>query len=271
MPVASVLVTPAVGSVLIGAGVQLTATPQDGNGNPLSGRVVNWSTSNAAVATVNSSGFVTGVAAGAANVTATSEGQNGTSAVTVSTVPVASVSVSPPTAAPKDASGNPLSGRSVNWATSNAAVATVSVTGLVTGKAAGSATITATSEGQSGTSAVTVTQVPVASVAVTPASASIQVGQTLQLAATPKDASGNPLSGRTVTWASNNVAVSTVTGSGLVTGTSQGSATITATSEGKNGTAAITVTIPPPPGTHVGWYVAPNGVSSGTGAADRPW
>ncbi|HEX9546507.1 MAG TPA: Ig-like domain-containing protein, partial [Acidimicrobiales bacterium] len=182
LPVASVLVTPAVVSVLIGAGVQLTATPQDASGSPLSGRVVNWSTTNVAVATVNSSGVVTGVAAGAATVTATSEGQNGTSAVTVSTVPVASVSVSPAsaslqtgqtvqlTATPKDASGNPLSGRVVNWSTSSAAVATVSSSGLVTGGSAGSATITATSEGQSATSAIGVTSVPVASVSVSPAS-----------------------------------------------------------------------------------------------------
>ncbi len=257
LPVASVLVTPAVVSVLIGAGVQLTATPQDASGSPLSGRVVNWSTTNVAVATVNSSGVVTGVAAGAATVTATSEGQNGTSAVTVSTVPVASVSVSPAsaslqtgqtvqlTATPKDASGNPLSGRVVNWSTSSAAVATVSSSGLVTGGSAGSATITATSEGQSATSAIGVTSVPVASVSVSPASASVSTGQTTQLTATPRDASGNPLSGRPVSWTTSNGAVATVSSSGLVTGAAAGSATITATSEGKTGTSAITVTSVP--------------------------
>ena len=258
LPVAQVLVTPAVVSVLIGAGVQLTATPQDANGNPLSGRVVNWSTSDAAVASVNSGGLVTGVAAGAATVTATSEGQTGTSAVTVSTVPVASVSVSPAsaslqtgqtvqlTATPKDASGNPLSGRAVNWSTSNATVATVSSTGLVTGGgAAGSATITATSEGHSATSAISVTSVPVASVSVTPASASLSTGRTTQLTATPRDASGNPLSGRAVSWTTSNGAVATVSSSGLVTGAAAGSATITATSEGQIGTSAITVTSVP--------------------------
>src|SRR5207247_1511454 len=103
----------------------------------------------------------------------------------------------------KDGNGNPLSGRTVSWASSNTAVATVTASGLVTGKAAGTATITATSEGKSGASAITVTPVPVASVTVTPASASIQTGQTVQLTATPKDANGNPLTGRTVTWASS--------------------------------------------------------------------
>src|SRR2546427_4287254 len=105
--------------------------------------------------------------------------------------------------------------------------------------------ITATSEGQSGTATVTVTALappPVATVAVSPASASVGVGQTVPLTATPQDASGNPLSGRVVTWASSNTAVATVNGSGLVSGVAAGPATITATSEGQSGTAAVTGT-----------------------------
>jgi len=255
-PVAAVTVSPAAPTVQVGQTVQLAATPKDANGNPLSGRVVTWSSNNTAVATVDGNGLVTGVTAGSAIVTATSEGQSGTASVTVSSIPVAAVTVSPSpasvqqgatvqlTATPKDANGNPLSGRVVTWSSNNTAVARVNGSGLVTGVAAGTATITATSEGQSGTSDVTVTPAPVASVAVTPSPASVQVGQTLQLTATPKDANGNPLSGRVITWASNNTAVATVSGSGLVSGVTAGSATITATSEGKSGTSGVTVTTP---------------------------
>jgi len=253
VPVASVAVSPATASVAAGLTVQLTATPKDANGNPLSGRAVAWTSSNAAVATVDASGLVTAVAAGSATITATSEGQSGTAAISVTPAPVASVAVTPPsasvnegttvqlTATPKDANGNPLSGRVVTWASSNTTVATVSASGLVTGKVAGSATITATSEGQSGTSAITVVRVPVAAVTVTPASASVNEGNAVQLTATPKDANGTPLTGRTVTWASDNTTVATVSATGLVTGKVAGSATITATSEGQGGTAAITV------------------------------
>src|SRR5205807_1137551 len=53
--------------------------------------------------------------------------------------------------------------------------------------------------------------------------------------------SGTPLAGRTVTWASDNTAVATVSGSGLVSGVAAGSATIMATSEGQSGTSALTV------------------------------
>src|SRR2546425_2223827 len=128
----------------------------------------------------------------------------------------------------------------------------VSSSGLVTGKVAGTAMITATSEGQSGTSTITVVHVPVASVAVAPSSATAQVGSTVQLTATPKDAGGNPLTGRTVTWASGNTSVATVSPSGLVSGAAVGPATITATSEGQNGSSAITVVAPRPSGVLVG-------------------
>src|SRR5438034_2994680 len=80
-----------------------------------------------------------------------------------------------------------------------------------------------------------------------PPSIEIEVGQSAQLAATPRDRNGHPLSGRPVAWATSDAAVATVDGAGRVTGVTAGSATITATSEGVGGTAAVTVTAPPPP------------------------
>jgi len=127
------------------------------------------------------------------------------------------------------------------------------------------------------TSTVVVVRVPVASVTVSPAVASILVGAIVQLTATPRDASGAPLSGRAVTWTSSAPPVASVSGSGLATGQAAGSATITATSEGKSGAATVTVQTPPPPppppppGTHAGYYVAPTGSASGNGSASQPW
>ena len=85
---------------------------------------------------------------------------------------------------------------------------------------------------------------PIASVIVAPASASVVRGSTQQLTATPRDAAGNALTGRTVTWSSSSTSVATVSGTGLVSGVAAGTATITATSEGVSGTSAITVTAP---------------------------
>jgi hypothetical protein len=106
----------------------------------------------------------------------------------------------------------------------------------------GSATITATSEGKSGTAAVTVTIVPVASVVVSPSTPTVSVGQTVQLTATPEDSSGNPLTGRSVTWSTSAAGVAMVNATGLVTGVGAGTATLTAAAGGHAGTALVTVT-----------------------------
>ncbi len=239
VPVASVTVSPATASLTVGQTVQLTATPKDANGNPLTGRTVTWSSSDNTIATVNGGGLVTGVGAGGpVTITATSERQSGTATVNVTVAPVASVTVAPSsaniaitgtvqlTATPKDANGNPLTGRAISWSSSDNTIATVNGSGLVTGVAAGSVTITATSEGKSGTASITVAGALVASVTVTPAPASVQAGQTQQLTVTLKDANGNILTGRTVTWSSNNTSVATVSSSGLVTAKVAGSATM---------------------------------------------
>jgi len=159
--------------LVVGGTLQLTATLKDLTGSVLTGRTTGWTSSNTAVAVVSASGLVTGVAVGAVTVTATSEGKGGSLALSVAAAPVAAVVVSPATASltvggtqqlsavVKDAAGTVLTGRAVSWASSNAAVATVSAGGLVTGVAAGSVAITATSEGKSASASFTVTAVVV--------------------------------------------------------------------------------------------------------------
>jgi glucose/arabinose dehydrogenase len=77
---------------------------------------------------------------------------------------------------------------------------------------------------------------------------SIQVGQTVQLSATPKDANGTALEGRTVEWTTANGSVASVSPTGLVTGLTAGQAEIRAVSEGVTGSVTITVTALPAPG-----------------------
>jgi len=166
VPVASVSVSPASSSLLVGATAQLSAITRDSSNNVVTGRVITWSSSNAAISRVSTSGLVTAVAAGSATITATSETKTGTAAITVSPpapAPVASVSVSPASstllvgatvqlsATTRDANNNVLTGRVVTWASANPGVASVSSTGLVRGVGAGSTTITATSETKTGT------------------------------------------------------------------------------------------------------------------------
>jgi uncharacterized protein YjdB len=257
VPVATVSVSLALASINAGQTTQATATVLDAEGGVLTGRTVAWSSTSTSVATISSAGVVTAVAPGTATITATSDGKSGSATLTVTPVPVASVTVNPATASvvagatrqltaeTRDASGNILAGRAVVWSSSQPAVATVSITGLVTAVASGTTTITATSEGKAGTSAITVTPVPVASVTVSLAATSINAVETTQATATTLDGSGGVLTGRAVTWTSSNTAVATVSGSGLVTAVSAGTANITATSEGKSGSATLTVTPAP--------------------------
>jgi hypothetical protein len=134
--------------------------------------------------------------------------------------------------------------QAVTWSTSNSSVATVNTSGLVTGVAAGTATITVTTSdgGKTATSTITVTSSPIAvtGVAVAPTSASIIAGNTTQLTAT---VSPSNATNKTVTWSTNNASAATVNSSGLVTGVAAGTATITVTTQDGNKTATCTITV----------------------------
>ena len=166
VPIASISLSQTSGGLAIGQTLQLTATPRDASSNALAGRTITWTSSNNAVATVTATGLVVGVASGQSTITAAAEGRSATALITVSSQPVVSISVTPngatlqpgatlPLAAlTRDGSGNVLSGRTVTWTTGNALIATVSTAGLVTAVGAGAVTITATSEGVSGTAII---------------------------------------------------------------------------------------------------------------------
>jgi hypothetical protein len=145
------------------------------------------------------------------------------------------------TAVLRDASSTVLVGREVTWSSSNAAVATVSSSGLVTATGLGEATITATSEGSSGSAGATVIVLPVARVTVVLVTSHVGIGQSTAAIATALDATGHSLSGRAFTWTSSSAAVATVSSSGLVTATGLGTANITATSDTVPGSAVLTV------------------------------
>ena len=136
----------------------------------------------------------------------------------------------------------------VNWTSSDASKATiVANSGLATGVAAGSATITATSGGISGTDALTVTARPasLSSISVTPASASVAAGLTLQFTATGSYSDGTTKDlTASVTWTSSDMSKATIVASGLATGVAAGSSTITATSGSISGTDTLTIAAP---------------------------
>lgn len=141
----------------------------------------------------------------------------------------------------RDASGTTLSGRVVSWSSSTPGVATVSDGGLVTALTPGSVTITASAEGKSGNISVSISNVPVATVALTPASGSLYVGESAAFVVTLKDVSGNVLTGRQVNWNSSNPNVASVTTNGLLNALAAGTSTISVSSEGRSAVVVLTV------------------------------
>lgn len=130
-----------------------------------------------------------------------------------------------------DASSAQLTGRTVAYSTSDASIATISSSGLITAAAPGSVTIAATADGVQGSLALTVKQVPVFFVAITPANPSVRQGEITTLAAQPQNAIGQPLAGRAVTWSSANTARATITQGGVVTGITPGNVYIRAATD----------------------------------------
>jgi uncharacterized protein YjdB len=257
-PVVSVVLFPATPSIPVGGTQQLTVAVSDRNGIALTGRTVEFSSSNTSVATVNSAGVVVAVSQGQATITgrAIQDQVSGTSNVQVVQVPVSSVTISPAGnqtvfqgstlqlfAVLRDAANREITGRPVSWTTSNQLIATVSGAGLVSGVGLGNVQITAESEGRTGSVSVTVAPTPVANLSLSPNPASVSVGGALQLNLDLRDAGGNVLTtiGRTITWESSNRPVANVQ-DGVVAGVSQGTATITVTVDGKSASTTVNVT-----------------------------
>ena len=134
------------------------------------------------------------------------------------------------------------SNHNVSWSSSDTTIAKVSSTGLVTGVALGTDTITAITEdgGFTAQSIVTVVYIPVTGVNISQNSMSVNVGATGQLTASvePPNAVNQNLS-----WSSSDTSIAAVDSAGIVTGISKGTATITVSSEEGGFTTNCTVTV----------------------------
>jgi plastocyanin len=179
---ASLTLSHTTASVAAGGTLQLSATPVDASGTAVSGLPApSWSSSSPAVATVSTGGMVSGVGAGTATITATlsAGGATRTASATVTVTAAGGAAFTtlalspaagavtvggtlPLTATPRDQNGQAMAGLpAATFTTSSAAIATVSASGVVTGVAPGTATITGslTSGGvtRTATASITVT------------------------------------------------------------------------------------------------------------------
>ena len=257
--VAGILVSPTNAILQVGESIKLgiTIIPYDAKNQK-----VTWTSNNTSVVTVTSDGTITAKKEGNAIITAKSDdgGKTSTSNITVikksgpvdTSVSVTGISLNKTSASinvgttitlTATISPSNATDKTVTWTSSNTNVATVS-NGIVLGKTAGTAVITASSNnGKTATATITVTNtsttVNVTSVSLNTTSASINVGGSVTLTAT---VSPSNATNKNVTWTSSNTNVATVS-NGVVTGVAAGTAVITASSNnGKTATATITVT-----------------------------
>ena len=220
-------VTPSSGSVCVGSAITLTDATTGGI----------WTTGAPTVATV-SSGVVTGVAAGAVQISYTVGSCSATASITVNNAPAAivpsgSLICQGTTETLTDATAGGV------WSTSSPVIATVDALGDVTGTGSGVATISYTVAGCSAIASVTVSAAPTA---ISPVSSGLCLGSSASLI---ESVPGG-------TWSSASVAIATVSGSGLMTGTGVGSTTITYAIGSCITTATVTVNPLADPGTITG-------------------
>ena len=252
----SITFSPATVTIKTGSSLQLNVQvmPKD-----FSTQTLTWSSSGGDV-TVDNKGKVTGVRKGTAVITAkSSNGVKSTCVVNVTDeeIPITNVRLVSSSASIMVGNTYQLNTnitpsnatlRNITWTSSNEKVATVSSNGLVTGKSAGSAVITAKADsGAQATANIAVrakpTPTPTPSVHVESVDIGITqttkyVGDKLQLTAkiTPDAASGHK-----VTWSSNNTSIATVSNNGLVTTKKVGTVVITAKVDGKEASGTIIV------------------------------
>ena len=258
-PVATVRITPLVPQTLrVGGKVQLTATPLNAAGQPLTGRPVNWTSTNPNVASVSSSGEVTALGVGASTIIAEIDQRQGQVGVTVTLIPIGTVTLTPSsvsmfrgeqrqlTLTSTDSTGATITnyqGRNVVFNSTNLPVVSVTAQGVIFAADSGKANVTATvDQVTSNVVAVTVALVPVNNITVNPNPGSVKVGNTLQMQAILRDANGNILIGRPVAWTVSDATRATISPAGVLSAIGTGTITVTATSEGVSGTATITIT-----------------------------
>ena len=266
----TITVTPAAQTVAKGTTIQYMAI-----GTYTGGATVDltdtatWDTSNHAMATVSNAGGSRGFATtllegGPINVTAVYAAVTGTTTLTVTAATLSTIVVTPATPVIargttqqfiatgtfSDSTTQVLTAQ-VNWGSSNSSVVSISngvgSAGLATGVAAGTGiTITASLNGSSGSTTMSVTSATLSSISVTPASGGINPGDTRQYAAvgTYSDATSQDIT-QLVTWASSTPGTATISNAagsrGLATGVATGTTNITATQGIRVGTASLTV------------------------------
>lgn len=254
----AITIAPVNPSLGLGQSVTLVATGRwsDNTTTTLTG--VTWTSETPAVATIDANGLVASVTEGTSLVTAAVGAIVDTTRVTVTPPVLTSITLTPANPALEksqtvqlgaqglysDGSTAPVTSQ-VTWSSSTAAVATVSSTGEVWAMTPGTTTVSASLQGVTGTTTISVNRPALSSLDVSPVTATVGAGATVSFVATATyvDASTEVVTAL-VTWSSSDVNVATISASGVARGVAVGTVTITASWGAFSNTAQLTVSAP---------------------------
>jgi hypothetical protein len=145
------------------------------------------------------------------------------------------------TATPKTTSGGVIA-KTAEWSVNPAGIVTVATDGAVTAVAAGSASVTATVEGKSGSSRIDVSAArTVRTIALDYAIATLARGQSLTLTPTMRDSAGEVVPRASLTWVASDPAVVQVDPNGTLTAVAAGTTRITASVASVSAMSTVTV------------------------------
>ncbi len=288
----SIAVTPAIPTIALGLTQQFTATGTytDASQQNITGTVA-WSSDTPAVATIVSgeatAGLATSVGQGTATITASVGSVSGSTQLTVTAAVLETIAVTPATLGIPlgttqqfTATGTFSDGSTQNltstatWSSDTTRVATISNTagtvGLATSVGQGTAGITASVGGVSGTTELTVTAAALVSIAVSPGTGTIPLGDTQQFTALGTYTDGNQQDvTQTGHWSSTNGGAATISNTqgtnGLATSVAVGSTTVGISLTGVNATATLAVN----PAALVSIAISPTGASIPLGTSQQ--
>lgn len=256
----SIAVTPATRTIAASTKQQFiaTGTYSDNSTQPITGSVT-WSSSNTGVASISTNsptqGLATGIGAGTTTITATSGSISGTATLTVTSASATSLAIAGPTsialfvsqqfrvtATFSDGSTQDVT-NVATWSSSSSSVATITVSGLVTGKSLGSTNISAAFESVNTSVPLTVDASNLNSIEIQDGTGSTAQGTKVTIVAIGhfNNGSTNNLSG-IVAWQSSDPTIASFGSVNQLSGVKPGVVTITATLGSITGSAQFTVT-----------------------------